>query len=491
MRQCFPGGFILALAFLGAIHGQPSLSEKSSVAKQAMARGDFERAANIYEELVQALPDNPGLVLNLGLAHYSAKQYEAALSNFQQVLRIDPKNNPARLFIGIIYLKRGEAGKALAPLEEFLKADPTNNTARLELADAYLSLGRFEPAAVHFGKLAEADPGNSKAWYGLGLSHAALARNYSGELEAAAPDSAWALAAAGYWRMEQQQYRTALTFFRRALEADPALPGVHRAAGAVYRVMDHPDWAEVEEKREGELPATDCKQRPAACEFIAGRYAQAARIAGRTQTPEALFWRIRAHQEIARQSFERLAGLPPNGEIHQYRADRYGRQGRHADAAGEWAAALRFEPGLPRLKKELARSLWLSRNWEAALPLLQQLVENEPTSPQLRFQLGDTLLELRGPEAALPWLTAAVEAAPDLLPARVSLARAFARAGQPEKALPHLEASLAIDDDGDLYQQMARAYDAVGKTEQAEAARRRYEEIRKKADAAQADLPRP
>jgi predicted Zn-dependent protease len=101
-------------------------------------------------------------------------------------------------------------------------------------------------------------------------------------------------------------------------------------------------------------------------------------------------------------------------------------------------------------------------------------------------------LELRGPEAALPWLTAAVEAAPDLLPARVSLARALMRGGQPDKALPHLEASLSIDEDGDLYQQLAQACDAAGRTEQAEAARRKYEEIRKnKVEAAQSDLPKP
>ena len=492
MRHRYPGGFILALAVLSTLHGQASLSEKSSLAKQAMARGDFAKAAALYEELAKALPENSGITLNLGLARYSAGQYQAALSNFQQALRQDPRNNPAHLFIGLIHLKQGEAEQALPPLEAFLKADPANNVARLELADAYLSLGRAEQAALHFGKLAESDPGNPKAWYGLGLSHDTLAHRFSGELEAAAPGSAWAFAAAGYWRMEQQQYRGALTFFRRALAVDPALPGVHRAAATVYSVMGHPDWAAVEQKREDGLPATDCRQKPAACEFAAGRYARAAQIAGSAQTPESLFWRIRAHQEAARQSFEHLAGLPPNGEVHQYRAEQYGRQGRHADAAREWAEAIRFEPDLPRLRKELARSLWLSRNWEAALPLLEQLTRNEPKSPQLAFELGDTLLELRGPEAALPWRTAAVEAAPDLLPARVSLARAFVRSGQPEKALPHLEASLSIDDDGDLYQQLARAYDAVGKPEQAEAARRKYEEIRQNsANAAPAGLPEP
>ena len=65
-------------------------AEKSHRAKDLMAAQRFAEAVPIYRELVQALPGNPGLLMNLGLAlDYSGHKREA-LSEFEKVLRLDP-----------------------------------------------------------------------------------------------------------------------------------------------------------------------------------------------------------------------------------------------------------------------------------------------------------------------------------------------------------------------------------------------------------------
>ena len=47
---------------------------RNGVARQSSA-GKYKEAISIYQELVKALPAEPGLRLNLGIAHYMAGQY--------------------------------------------------------------------------------------------------------------------------------------------------------------------------------------------------------------------------------------------------------------------------------------------------------------------------------------------------------------------------------------------------------------------------------
>src|SRR5260370_34765353 len=55
-----------ALAF-----GQDDLAGKSQRARQAMTDARYEEAARLYSELIDKLPQNAGLRMNLGLALHS------------------------------------------------------------------------------------------------------------------------------------------------------------------------------------------------------------------------------------------------------------------------------------------------------------------------------------------------------------------------------------------------------------------------------------
>ncbi|HXI42044.1 MAG TPA: hypothetical protein VNH83_18830, partial [Bryobacteraceae bacterium] len=49
-----------------------ALIEKSQHGVELMAAGKFEDAIPVYRELSRAVPDNPGLLLNLGMALHLA-----------------------------------------------------------------------------------------------------------------------------------------------------------------------------------------------------------------------------------------------------------------------------------------------------------------------------------------------------------------------------------------------------------------------------------
>src|SRR5262245_26285604 len=88
------------------------LRAKLDRGKELMAAGKFEEAIPIYRDLVQALPNNPGPILNLGLALHMAGHEREAVTQFQAVLKLDPAHLPASLLLGRAYLSLGTPAKA-------------------------------------------------------------------------------------------------------------------------------------------------------------------------------------------------------------------------------------------------------------------------------------------------------------------------------------------------------------------------------------------
>ena len=464
--------FLLASALL--VFSQDVLVVKSQRAKQAMLDRHFDEAERLYSELVRALPQNPGMLMNLGLAQHSAGRYREAITTFAAAMKLQPGLMEAKFLTGVAYLKLGEPARAIGPLNDTLKAAPGHRMAMLELADALLSTGRCKEAVGHFRKLAELEPHDARAWQGLGLSYLGLARESFAALEKATPDSPYVLALLANSRAQEGQFRRAFLLYRQALAKDSRFRGAHAALAEVYRNTGHAEWAGVEEQRERELPMPDCATAPAECAFMAGHYEQAFAL---PPSPPTLYWNSRSYSELAHAALSHLARLPPSPQIHELIAEAYTVQGQHHQAAEEVIEALRLDPGNSRLQALLAASLWRNRDFEAALPLLIKLVSNNPNSASLNFELGDTLLQQEEVEKALPPLQAAVRIKPDLLPAQASLGRAYMRSGDTNAAIPHLKAALPLDDDGSLHFQLSRAYERSGNAILAREALQQFQSI--------------
>ena len=64
-----------------------SLALKSQRAKELMAEGNFAQAIPLYRELNQAVPNNPGLMLNLGMALQMAGRKREAISELKAAVK--------------------------------------------------------------------------------------------------------------------------------------------------------------------------------------------------------------------------------------------------------------------------------------------------------------------------------------------------------------------------------------------------------------------
>jgi predicted Zn-dependent protease len=441
----------------------PALVEKSKRGKELMAEQKFEEAALIYRQLVRAVPNNPGLLLNLGMALHLAGHSREAIAPLNSALKLDADIPPALLFLGASHLSAGDPERSLEPLQKYVRLQPEDPGGHQTLGDALLATHKPGEALSEYKKLAELETNNPHAWYGLNRTYSALANAAFQSVEKDAPHSPWWLALVADERARRRQFHSAFFFYRQAEKLEPNLPGLHSSIAGVYRETGHPDWAATERQKD---TSPNCAAMPQACDFLAGRYENVIQRGG--TTPESYYWRSCALAQLAENAFEHLQQLPEGPEIHELRAEqmRSGRQ--NLESVEEWRKALTYAPNDERLREELLSSLYRARDYAGALKLADELLRDNPSSPELNLLKGDILLSSQEAEASVPFLETAVKLNPKLLPAHHALGRAYMQLGRRPAAIPHLQAALPIDEDGSLRYQLARAYQATGQAELAQ-----------------------
>jgi tetratricopeptide (TPR) repeat protein len=477
---------ILGLLWFSALHAQSDVPAAAHRGKQAMAEGRFADAAAIYAEVVRALPTDAGMRLNLGMALSMAGRVREAMPHLQDAVKMQPALLPAWLFLGSNWLELGQPSKAVPALRKVVAGDPGNTIARALLGEALLAVEQYEGAAVEFRAVTEQQPAGARGWYGLGRSSEALARAAFAALERRDAESAYVLAVRADALAASQQFGRAIELYREALELRPDLRPARAALAIMYGQAGDEQAVATEREilRRGtpDCPApastTSGRERVLECEFLAGRYVSVVRIAKTSQTTESQYWLTLAYNEIARNAFDRLSSLPASAELHQFRADLHGNQGRHLDAVEELRKALGMVPDEPGLTKKLATSLYLAKSYEEALKVLERVAQRD-SSPDVLFLLGDTLLLVGRSGDAVRILEQAVAAEPTSLAARASLGRAYLQSGNAAAAVPHLELALKTDEDGSLHYQLARAYQATGRPELAKQTLEKYAAIQK------------
>src|SRR5436190_18006238 len=126
---------------------------KSRRAKELMAEGRFVQAVPLYRELNQAVPNNPGLLLNLGMALHMAGDERKSIPQLESAVKLDPNLAPAWLFLGAARLQLGKVPAAVEALKMVLGLQPDHRGALEMLGGALLSLDRAAEATNQYQKL--------------------------------------------------------------------------------------------------------------------------------------------------------------------------------------------------------------------------------------------------------------------------------------------------------------------------------------------------
>ncbi len=465
---------------IGAQAGDTARRSRSADAARAMSAGRFDDAARIYRDLLQAAPDEPGLLMNLGMALAMGGREAEAIAPLDRAVSLDRGLVAAHLFLGSSYLALGEPAKAILPLERAVAARPGDVEHRRMLAQAYVAAGRAAEALTHLRKITEIAPKLPGGWYALGHAYNALAQDALSTFETEPDDSPWRLLLVADALLADGRLTDAFANYRAALERLPSMVTIHDSIARIYEKTSHSDWA-ARERRAGAMPAAECAKRKSLCDFRGGRYRAALVSALAASDVESRYWRARASTELALAAFKRVDSLPDSRERREMRAALAREERRYADAIEELKAALKFAPADPDLLDDLGTAYYLARDFDQAVATLLPLLEPSPDDPRLLTVTAEALLQLQRLDEALPMLQRAVALAPTEATPRLALGRAYVQKGNFADAIPLIEPQLEGDRDGSLHVQLARAYTGLGQSERAATLLTRSQELQRAA----------
>ena len=458
------------------------LAVRSQVASRAMKEGRFDEAARIYRELLAGLPDDPGLLLNLGMALAMGGHESEAIAPLERAVARKPDLLPAHLFLGSSYLALGEPAKAIAPLERVVAAPSADVEARRMLASAYAETGRHADAAAQLRRVTLIVPRFPAGWYALGHAYNEIAQAAMATFDDRPEHAPWRQLLLADAMLADGRLTDAFATYREIAAQLPSMATIHDSVARIYQRTGHPDWA-AQERARGVLTPAQCARRKMLCEFRAARYRPALAAALAADDAESRYWRVRAASELARDAFKRLDALPDSRLRREVRATAAMGERRYADAVAELTVALKFAPGDPALLDDLGAAYYAARDYERAVATLSPLLRSDPDNPRLLTISGDSLLQLQRTDEAVAMLRRAVDRDPEDPTPRLALGRAYVQQGDFAAAIPLIEPQLPHDQDGSLHVQLARAYNAVGRKDKAEALLARSQELQRAAQA--------
>ena len=473
---------ILAVFLAVAVAGpQGGDLPSPAAAAAAMSERRFDEAAAIYRDLLRGRPDDPELLTGLGTALVRGRRAAQALAPLERAIALNPGLVSAHATLGAGYLALGQPGNAISPLERVVAARPADLEHRRMLAHAYGALDRPLDAVAELRRVTELAPRLPVGWYELGQAYNAVGQQAMATFGDDPQDWPWRQLLAADVLAGRGPLADAFVLYRESLELLPSMFSIHDSIARIYERTGHPDWAAIE-RAKGRLPPAECVARQAACAFRAGRYRAALDAAQARSDRESRYWRVRAATELALAAFKQLEELPDSPERRAVRATRARAEGRYTDAIAELKAALALAPGVPALAFELASAYYSARDYEQALATVSPLLQANPDDLRILKLAGQSLLNLRRPDEALPFLQRAHDRNPGDQVLRTELGRAHLLTGSFAAAIPLLETELPHDPDGSLHVQLARAYTAVGRREEAATLLARSQELQRADD---------
>jgi tetratricopeptide (TPR) repeat protein len=138
-------------------------------------KGEYGRAREQYELVLQMRPGLPNVHLRLGQLHLletdDPTSAQRALAAFEEELRFNPSNAHAHYEIAMLRSKAGHSDEAETRLRRALAIDPDFVEAHLALGALQMNGANVEEAIGHFSAAARLEPENEVAHYRLAQAY--------------------------------------------------------------------------------------------------------------------------------------------------------------------------------------------------------------------------------------------------------------------------------------------------------------------------------
>jgi len=367
---------------MAKLRKQPRAPADPRLLEQLMATGlrhhqagHLHEAEALYRQVLQVVPDEPGVLHLAGMAACQQGRHEEGIPLLRKAIARNPSAAEYHVTLGNALKESGKLEPAAKRYREALRLNPNLSEVHNNLGTVLKEQGDTDAAVAAYRKALALNPRFAQAHFNLGstLLEAGQAEEAVASLEEAIallPSYVDALVNLGSAYNEQGQFEKAVQPLARAVESDPSSASAHRNLGHALEELDRHERAVLHYREALRLgpDAADLRTRLANCLRETDQFAEA-----------------------LAQAEQALALDPGNAPAQVAVGDVYKNQGRHDEALAAYRRALAIEPRLPGAYVSLAAVKRFGpededlRRMEA---LAGSLDEEVNALPGLHFALG-------------------------------------------------------------------------------------------------------
>ncbi len=341
-------------AFLKTIELQPDLEEpRYELLNIYEKRNQKEKAFSIYEDMLEQNPDNPRLLLGMGL-YYKDVHPERSAAVFKE-LGERTQHEPEILKLLIQeYFKDENYADAIVALSGMLAAAPDNSEMHYFLGVAYGEIKDGESAMAHFEKV---EP--TSKYYGNAVVHQV------------------------YWLQEWNKMEEAARFLEGALENRPENTAFIGYLAAVYEDMEAYDKAK-------QILAKGLELEPdnVSLNFRLG-----------------VVYDKMGEKDACMETMRRVIDLDPkHSSALNYLGYTYAEMGENLDEAERLIkSALEYRPDDGYIMDSLGWVHYQRGEYDQAVKILKQAADLVPDDPIILEHVGDAFVKTNNDEKALEY----------------------------------------------------------------------------------------
>ena len=213
--------------------------------------------------------------------------------------------------------------------------------------------------------------------------------------------------------------------------------------------------------------------------FQLGRFEEIVEVSRDSSVPEVNYWLAQAYRQLAVHSLQKVAALDPDSaRARQMLGDAFLAEGRYQEAAAEYDAALKREPGNVEIWYSLGAAYFRQMQYPLAVQAFDRVVQLDSRHAEAYLMRGDALVQMNENEKARQSLEKSLELDSRLLQAHILLGKVYGNAGDIQRARIHLEKGASTDMDGSVHYQLYRIYRRLDLGPEAANALKRSQELR-------------
>ena len=223
--------------------------------REALKAHQLDAAQKEFREALRLNPNSAEAYANLGLIAFARTRYAEAAPSLRTALKLMPSLSSAQAYLGLSEVRLGRARAAVPLLQgAFSRLQDAQLKTRvgLELVRIHVEAKEFRPAVDVIRTLQRTGPADPDVLYTAYRLHSELAAQALATLVQVAPQSARVHQVLAQALESQDDVVGAIAQYRKVLEIDPQLLGLHSELGRLILVISQQEPARQQAQKEFE-----------------------------------------------------------------------------------------------------------------------------------------------------------------------------------------------------------------------------------------------